>query len=72
MHVFSRMETAVHVRHIYTHDPSEFERELEEAVRRILEGKGVIGDIKYAIDTSNGPHVRGGFGALIVYEQPTR
>ena len=64
------MDTVVRVRHVYTHDPSELERELQEAINRIVEDKGVIGDIKYAIDPSSGPHVRGGFGALIVYELP--
>jgi hypothetical protein len=55
-------------RHIYTHDPSELEREVNAAIDRIIEDGGVVGDIKYAIDPSTNPHVRGGFGALIIYE----
>lgn len=68
--VFTGMETTVHVRHVYAHDPSEFEREVQEAITRIVGDKGVIGDIKYAVDPSTAGHVRGGFGALIVYEMP--
>ncbi len=62
------METPLKVMHIYAHEPGEFEREVNEALRRIMEQNCVVGDIKYAIDPTTG-QVRGGFGALIIYEQ---
>lgn len=65
-------ETTLRVTHVYAHDPSELEKELNEAIRRIMEEDGVVGDIKYAIDPSTGSGVRGGFGALVIYEVPTR
>lgn len=64
------MDTEVRIRHVYTHDPSDFENELNEAIVRILKEDGTIGDIKYAVDPSTGPSVRGGFGALVIYEVP--
>lgn len=65
-------ETNLHVAHVYAHDPSELEKELNEALRRIVSEDGVVGDIKYAIDPSTGSRVRGGFGALVIYELPDR
>jgi hypothetical protein len=64
------MDTIIRIRHVYAHDPSEFEKEINEAVRRIAEQGAVIDEIKYAVDPSTGPHVRGGFGALVIYEIP--
>ena len=61
------MNTPIKVMHVFTHDPSEFEREVNEALRRILEQSAVVGDIKYSIDPTTSS-ARGGFGALIIYE----
>jgi hypothetical protein len=61
------MDTPVKVMHVFAHDPSEFEREVNEALRRIFESNAVVGDIKYSIDPTTAS-ARGGFGALIIYE----
>jgi hypothetical protein len=62
-------DTKLSVKHVYSHEPGELEKELNEALRRIDQEGGVVGDIKYAIDPT-GSHVRGGFGALVIYEVP--
>ena len=62
------MESPVKVMHVFSHEPKEFEQEVNEALRRILEQHCVVGDIKYAIDPTTNSS-RGGFGALIIYEQ---
>ena len=61
------MDTPLKVMHVFAHDPSEFEREVNEALRRIAEQSYVVGDIKYGIDPTTGS-ARGGFGALIIFE----
>ena len=61
------MDTPLKVMHVFAHEPGEFEREVNEALRRITEQHCVVGDIKYAIDPTTGS-ARGGFGALIIYE----
>ena len=61
------MESPVKVMHVFAHEPTEFEREVNEALRRIFEQSCVVGDIKYAIDPTTSS-ARGGFGALIIYE----
>jgi hypothetical protein len=64
-------DTKLCVKHVFVHEPGELEKEVNEALRRIEEEEGVVGDIKYAIDPT-GTHVRGGFGALLIYEVPIR
>ncbi len=62
------MDAPLRVMHVFAHEPGEFEREVNEALRRICDENCVVGDIKYAIDPTTGS-ARGGFGAMIIYEQ---
>jgi hypothetical protein len=66
----SEEATILAVRHVYEHDPREFEERLAEALAQIVELGGMVGDIKYGIDMSTERNKRGGFGALIIYEAP--
>ena len=63
------MESPLKVMHVFAHEPGEFEREINEALRRICEENCVVGDIKYAVDPTTDTS-RGGFGALIIFERP--
>lgn len=62
--------TVLEAIHVYEHDRRTFEADMNQALKNIMEMKGVIADIKYAIDASTGENSRGGFGALIIFEHP--
>lgn len=50
----------VMVRHVYDKDGGQFEADVNEALRRILEEGAMIEEIKYVSDPQ-------GYGALIIY-----
>ncbi len=62
-------QTTLRVRHIYEPDGRKFEDEVNEALRRIVAAGGVVGDIKYSTDPTTSDRWRGGYGALIIYEE---
>ena len=62
------MTDVLNVKHIYEHDGEHFEQRLNEALRDIIQGGGVVGDIQYVSDSATSENPRGGFGALVIWE----
>ncbi|MCC7386001.1 MAG: hypothetical protein IT384_29405 [Deltaproteobacteria bacterium] len=64
------MKTRVlRAKHVYAHEPSEFEIEVNAALEQLVGSGAVIDEVRYAIDPSTGGNRRGGFGVLLLYEQ---
>jgi hypothetical protein len=59
----------VRTKHIYHKDPRQFEEDLNVVLARLVRGGAIIDEIKYSIDASTEVNHRGGFGALVVFEE---
>lgn len=66
----SHTDRRLRVAHVYEHDPRKFEDLLNQLLDRVVSEGGIVGDIKYASDPATEAERRGGFGALVIYEQP--
>ncbi|MCA8961431.1 MAG: hypothetical protein KDC38_12995 [Planctomycetes bacterium] len=56
------------VRHVYEHDPADFERSVNVALGEILDAGHTLVDLHYSVDPASHENRRGGFGALILFE----